>query len=133
MRYHNWPERLHVIVAERKDVPFARGTQDCCMFAADVVLEITGVDFAEGFRGTYADDKGALRLSAQLGGVRKLAGSKLGAEIHALQAQRGDVALIDGEHGESLTVCMGSYVVGTGTNGLIRFPLSSAICAWRVK
>jgi len=133
MRYHNWPERLHQIVKDKQNIPFARGSQDCCMFAANVVKELTGEDLAADFRGTYNDDKGALKILADKGGVRAIAASKLGEEINPLNAQRGDVVLINGERGESLTICMGSYVVGTGTDGLVQFPLSSAICAWRVK
>ena len=132
MRFYNWPELLHKFIESRKNTPFARGTNDCCVFAADAVKEITSIDFAEGFRGTYSDDKGALKLAKELGGIRVLATSKLGKEIAPLFAQRGDVVLVNTERGEALSICMGSYVIGTGTHGLVKFSLSSAICAWRV-
>ena len=133
MRKHNWPELLNVFIKSRKDVPFEWGKQDCCLFACDLVKEMTGVDYASDFRGTYNNVAGALTILKKEGGVKQLAINSWGVEINPLMAQRGDVVLVQGEHGNSLAVCIGQSIVATGENGLVSLPLRSAICAWRIK
>ena len=62
-RVDGWPERLAEYLDRRALLPFSWGMQDCAMFAADAVKEITGVDIAEDLRGTYSNADQALRLS----------------------------------------------------------------------
>lgn len=55
---------LHAAMAR----PFARPHDDCCTLVADWIVERTGIDPAAGFRGAYADLRGALRLIRGAGG-----------------------------------------------------------------
>ena len=86
-RFPDWSERLADFLAARRSMPFAWGSNDCCMFAADCVLLLTGKDFAE-FRGEYEDARRAAELLLQVGGVEAIATRKLGDPIPWQMAQR---------------------------------------------
>ncbi len=133
MRYQDWPERLNKIISESSKKPFAWGEHDCCLFAANVVFEITGVDHAAELRGTYKTALQASRALKAAGGVKGIASAALGQEINPLTAQRGDVVLVDGEHGDTLTICMGVNCIGPSENGLQPVPMTKAVTAWRVE
>ena len=132
MRFEDWPERLGRIV-EDAHRPFVWGEHDCCLFAANVVLELTGRDYAAELRGTYSSAKSAARVLKWLNGVRGIAGNALGAEIPPLTAHRGDIVLIHtAEHGDTLAVCVGAHCVAPGVDCLVHVPMSLAVAAWRV-
>lgn len=133
MRYDNWPERLNKMILISRELPFEWGKHDCCLFAAHVVKALTGEDFTIPFIGKYATAKGAARLLKKHGGVRGIATAALGEEINPLAAQRGDIVMIDGEHGDTLGVCIGRQCVAPGFTDLIYFPMTAAVTAWRVK
>lgn len=132
MRHQDWPQKLTQIIAEAERKPFVWGEHDCCLFAAAVVQELTGVDRAIGLRGTYDTAAKAKRVLKKRGGVRQIATDALGAPIAPLMAQRGDVVLISTNHGEALGVCTGLVCVAPGDDGLVRIPITAAIAAWRV-
>jgi len=46
----DWPERLLAALAAARDRPFRWGEHDCCLFAADLIEAVTGVDPAAAFR-----------------------------------------------------------------------------------
>lgn len=140
-RIHNWPETLHEYFLARATASFAWGSHDCCTFAADGVLAITGIDIAADFRG-YTTKAGALRA------IKKITGGTTAADAvayaaqkhglpeleHPLTAQRGDLVLVD-ENGELLCGLVhlnGSDVVVAGENGPLRKPITDVTRAWRV-
>lgn len=131
MRFENWPSLLADFLADEK--PFAWGKRDCCLFAADAVLCITGVDHAKKFRGRYTTARGAAKVIAKHGGLEELV-NKTGFEpIAPLMAQRGDVVLIDTPLGVALGVIdLRSEIVGQGPDGLTRYKATDARRAWRV-
>jgi hypothetical protein len=53
-------------------------------------------------------------------------------EIKVLEAQRGDVALIDTPLGDALSLVVGDKVAAMGKDGLIFLPLMAAKKAWKV-
>ncbi len=132
MRHQNWPLRLNTVLIEFQNKSFAWGEHDCCLFAANVVRELTGVDHAVDLRGAYTTAQEAAEVLKKHGGVRKIASDALGNEIPALTAQRGDVVLIDGPHGDTLAICIGDKCVAPGVDCLQPISLASAISAWRV-
>lgn len=113
--------------------PYAWGAHDCAIFAADCVRAMTGEDLAAEFRGRYADEAGARDVLSALGceGVADLAGRFL-PEIPTIEARRGDVVMIDGEHGPFLAIVDGRTAVGPALRGLSHTPVSLARRAWRV-
>lgn len=134
-RYPDWAERLSRFIAERRDHPFAWGTQDCCLFAADAVYAITGTDLATDFRG-YQDKDEALALVQRYGGLAPLADTI--AAQHQLKtvsprlAHRGDICLFEATFGQTLGICIGADMIAPGGSGLVTIPLNKALKAWRV-
>jgi hypothetical protein len=124
-------KKLHDFIASRQNTPFKWGENDCCFFACDAVLAMTGVDHSVNFRGKYDDEKSALRVVKKAGGIRAIASVALGAEIKPQMAQRGDVVLLEIPK-PTLGICTGSVVVAPGENGINFISLDQATCAWRV-
>lgn len=97
-RYDDWPSRLSSYLESRRHTQFAYGSHDCCLFVADAIEAMTGVDVAAHFRDQYHSRFGALRRLRERSvrpTVDVIAGQVFGAyglpEIQAAYAQRGDV------------------------------------------
>lgn len=130
-RHNDWMLRLEAIIAKRQHTRFAYGAHDCCMWACDVVFEITGRDPAVGIRGTYADELGARLIVESSGGLSVLAAQRFGAEVSPLCAAAGDIGLVPTARGDALVVCVGGAWLGAAPFGLARIPLRGARQAWR--
>lgn len=133
-RARDWPDRLAGFLRQRARDPFAWGSNDCALFAADATLAITGQDFAAGFRGRYATALGALR-ALRAAGAEDLAGyvtQVLGAPIPAAHAQRGDVVLFSAQSGPALGVVAGTRAAAPGPEGITWVPMAAWQQAWRV-
>lgn len=116
-RRSDWPERLSAFVEARRFAPFKWGTNDCALFAADGVLEMTNVDLAADLR-TYTDEAGAAALIEKAGGMlgfaRTLARRAPGRE------QRGDIVLAVIGGRETFGLCMGGGMYAVpGPTGII--------------
>ena len=129
MRYEDWPERLNTFIESRRNAAFVFGETDCCMFAADAVLTITGVDLAADLRGTYSTKLGAAKVLSERGGV---AGVVTLPAIPVLMAGRGDVVMIETPDGPALAVCIGSKIAAMSADGLAFVGMDTAITAWKV-
>lgn len=129
-RLPDWRERLADLVAQAHRTPFAYGARDCCLWAADAVQAVTGVDLAADVRGTYADQGGAQRVLMALGGLRGVA-SRAGNRIAPMRAQAGDIGIVRGER-TALAVCQGEVWLCASRNGLHAVPLDAAVMAWGV-
>lgn len=134
MRVHDWPERLATAIEVAYAVPFAWGRQDCCLFAADVLLAITGVDFAAPLRGYASEAEAKAIVDAHGGSLAALVDSLLGAErrVHPAHAWRGDPVLVELDAGPTLGVVLGATVAAAGARGLVAVPLRLATVAWAV-
>lgn len=129
-RLPDWPERLDRFVAGRRHQPFAWGAHDCCLFVADAVREVWGVDPAEGLRG-YRSERGAARILRQFGGVGGVLEARFGEPVQVAQAQVGDVLLVHTGGRDSLALCVGSHWLAPGAHGLEAGSLSVARAARR--
>lgn len=127
-----WRERLHALISTRLAVPFAWGSNDCCLWAADAVLASTGTDHAAGLRGTYGTAAEASRVLNELGGIEAV-GARAGAPIAPLLAAEGDIGLLpmDGRR-SMLAVCCGPGWLAPTAAGLALCQLDAARMAWRV-
>lgn len=108
-RRHDWPERLAAFLAIRGPLPFCWALNDCALFAADCVQELTGTDLAADLRGSYGSAEGAARVLARHGGLLELVRARLPVYVSPLQAHRGDVvcvSIIDPE------TSRGTYTLG---------------------
>jgi hypothetical protein len=131
MRRHDWQMRLAAFAKERAAMPFEWGKNDCCLFAADAVLAMTGTDPAESLRG-YASALAAQRLVDEAGGLRELVSQFLGGPVSPLMAAVGDVVLLENEGRDLLGICNGTNAVGPGEKGMAVLGMESALAAWKV-
>lgn len=129
-RFPDWPERLAAFLASRHDMPFAWGSNDCAIFAADCILALTGEDAAKAWRG-YKSALGARRRIQKAGGM---SGFAAGLEaVPILRANRGDIVLATCEGLEMFGVLPGNgQYCAPGEFGLVHRPLSDVITAYRV-
>lgn len=135
MRLEGWEDRLASIIDERRSRPFVWGEHDCTLFAANVALALTGVDYAAAYRGKYNCAFGSARVLQELGDgtLRGSVGLALGPEIPIRLAGRGDVVLWTQEElGDTLGVCIGAQSVFVGQDGLTDVPTLVCQCAWRI-
>lgn len=136
-RVSNWPTLLSQFIEDRRRVPFAWGSNDCCLFASDWVLKATGTDPACDLRGKYASALGAARVLKTKGGVRGIMRSiaePLGmSRTDGNQCQRGDLVIADTGNGESIGICIGSHAAFVGSDGLLfaPFDFQRASHCWR--
>lgn len=131
-RLPDWSPRLFAFIESRRTMSHAYGSNDCCLFCADAILEMTGIDLAAGIRGTYSDKAGADAIVDEHGGLDSFVTSILGQPKGPLCARQGDVALIHTRHGDAVGICEGNHIAVPGDKEQILFPLSQAIKSWQV-
>lgn len=134
-RFHDWPERLAALVAARMETPFAWGVNDCCCFAADAALAVTGADPFAAHRGRYSTEAGAEDVVGP-GGLARFAEGLMrdfGAEeVPVAAAQRGDWVLVTAGNMPLVGVVLGGQVAAPGTRGLAFLPFRRAERAWGI-
>jgi hypothetical protein len=131
-RFEDWPARLDAAIDSARVKPFAWGGHDCALFAADVVLAITGKDFGAQWRGSYHSAAQAMRRLRPHGGLPGLVTKVLGDPVKTEQAMRGDVVLMCGEQGPTLGICLGANCAFTGLEGLVFVTLRECEQVWHV-
>jgi hypothetical protein len=128
MRLPDIAAELARFIEERRNQPFAWGSNDCCLFAADWVARATGRDPAAHYRGTYSSGIGAQRIIDKAGGILELA-RELGLNSTQIGlARRGDVIARDVGNGIGLGICIGDAAAFVGRDGLDFFDLNGATC-----
>lgn len=133
MRHHDWQVRLEAFVRERMDMPFAWGTNDCAIFAADCVRAITGADVALPSLRLHRNEVQAARSLKKHGGLAGIATAALGQPIPAALAGIGDVVLSKACERDMLAICNGTTCMAPGPNGIVYLPMSTASKCWRVE
>ena len=129
-RFPDWQARFGEFTEARRLMPFAWGPNDCCTFAGDCVLALTGIDPGAGHR-DYSDAIGAARSLAEFGGVCGVGDALFGAVVPPLMARVGDVGMVRNDERDCLAVCNGETWLAPGLAGLVALPLEAASHAWR--
>ncbi|GEA12675.1 hypothetical protein [Alteromonas sp. KUL49] len=134
MRLPNWDIELAEYIESVANAPFAWGEHDCCLFAANAAKLITGIDFAQRFRGKYSTELGAARALKRYGqgDLFNTLCDIFGEPCPILTLQRGDIALVcDGErHGVALYYS--EKFLNANIDGLKAVERSSVVACWRV-
>jgi len=148
-RTQSWETtELHEFFLARREQSFAWGRNDCCLFPADGILAMTGVDIAADFRGKYTDHASAFALIQSVTGGSTVADAaaycaakfelpewvdKSGKPLPLL-ARRGDLVVIEdaGRLIAGLVGLTGRHVISVGEEGLKRLALTAVQRAWRV-
>lgn len=131
-RRPDWPQVLSRYLEESRAKPFAWGEHDCALFVARWVDRVTGSDIERKFRDVYRSAEGAAEIIDHYGGLSGIATHYLGEPVEINFARRGDVALFDGRHGDTLGLVIGLEVVAPGAAGWVARPVFGCRSAWRV-
>jgi hypothetical protein len=145
-RPRNWEAIYFDFMRAADQLEFIWGRADCCLWGADWVRLMRGVDPAAEFRFVYNSLGGALRVLKPYGGVLQIAEEMFRRinlqPIPPRMAQRGDIAvmtsddlvrLVDGTRGmEFVGVVTGMHVACLGPKGRANVPLSNAVMCWAV-
>lgn len=129
----DWDARLCAYLERVERLPHTYGRHDCMLFAAGAIEAQTGRDFAEGHRGRYRSQAGAVRY------LRGLGFNSFEAMLDAILperplgfVQRGDIVLAGGVPG----VCAGAVALFVGeqdgAEGLVICPRPDWHKAWAV-
>lgn len=123
---------LPKILARYQDAEFKWGELDCCLFAADVLKELHGVDYAATWRGRYSSCFGALRMIARHGSLAGLVSSVFGNMQPPLLARRGDLVIAAMPEGDAVGIADGNEAAFMSDKGLVRVPLKLCKGSWSV-
>ena len=137
---HEAAVALEVHLYSRIDMPFEWGVHDCCLFAANAIEAMHGVDIADDFRGKYSDQASAMALIKSVTGGASIedaaawCAKKHGLTEHTfpLMAQRGDLVIIN--NGGNLIAGVvhlnGRHVVSISESGPVRLSILAIVRAW---
>ncbi len=135
MRFVDWEQRLNNVVNEYMLKPFEWGVSDCCMFAADCVAAMTGIDYAKGIRNTYTNiEEARQRINEvySVTGVDDIPNAVGLQEIGCTKAMRGDIVAYETKYGPALGVCYGRYALFKSDIGLQSVAMNRVQKSWRV-
>lgn len=148
-RTQHWLTReFDTFLRESKNKPFTWGSNDCCLFAANGIEAITGVNIADDFRGKYTDETSAFALIKTItDGTTVADAAAYCAKKHGLtewtdktgkplplMAKRGDLVVVSnaGTLIAGLVDQSGRYVAAMSETGIIRLSIKSVQRAWHV-
>jgi hypothetical protein len=132
-RLDGWEGRYATWLKALFNTPFEWSINDCPTSTFNLRRDMTGMDAAVAWRGTYRCGFGGLRMMRKLGWANyaEMGTAILGPALdNPLFAQRGDICL-----GQNLTgfgVCIGGQVVGLTPDRVVMSPLRVCQMAWRV-
>lgn len=144
-RTEDWPEKMNAAIDAKRAAAAEWGVFDCCLFPADVVQAMTGVDCAAEFRGKYTDADGAFALIQPYGGTLATLLEDLAERHgwtewpHVNYAQRGDVLLLspnviagEARFGGVMAICIGHRAMFVGQHRLLVTSMEHAVRAWHI-
>lgn len=144
IRFEDWHARLGAHIQAASGRPFVWGEHDCCVWACDGILAMTGVDPMTELRGRYLTALGAARaLKAFAGGGLDETAEHIASLLHApeipvLTAGRGDCVIADAEYDGGYAPALGLVAMNgrqalfAGPVGLTAISLRECRRAWRV-
>ncbi|MEY0062854.1 DUF6950 family protein [Providencia hangzhouensis] len=132
MRHPNWTIQLPEILQQAMNKPFSWGEHDCCLFAADCVIAVCGVDIAEKARGRYKTKSGAMRVLKAVFGDLETGLSGFFQEIDPNEAMRGDIVMFNGDDGKTLGVLWANKIWAVTDDG-VRPVNFQPVKVWRVE
>jgi hypothetical protein len=130
-RRDNWPNLLAQFIEQRREQPFAWGSNDCCLFGADWIQLCTGLDPAAVLRGTYDSALSGMRVLKNHGGLIGTIQTHMeplgfNAIAQGLAA-RGDIAVRDCGNGDTMSIVIGSKIAYVGQDGLLFADLNDGV------
>jgi hypothetical protein len=134
-RLENWPRFLSETLTEKATQDFVWGENDCCLFVADVLLAITGIDYGAALRGTYSTEAEALAIVQEHGDIEGFLDYILGAEnqIRTGMVGRGDVVVTTQGSCGIIDDTGRRIALYAKDKGLVRVSKAQALYAWRIE
>lgn len=132
MKHPDWHNRLITVMKAAEKRPFLWGQHDCCLFAADCAEAMSGVNYADGWRGTYDSETGAKKALLRGGGSLEKVLAKNLDEIPVKLAQRGDIAVVENAGARCAGVIYSGAVWVPGKAGLVCLR-TKPLSVWRVR
>lgn len=138
-RVKGWEHAYENYLTSAARLKFKYGTFDCCLFVANAIQAITGVDVAAEMRGTYVTAAQAAVKIQSLTGVgddvptiATYLFNKHGVTVNAnkFMCKRGDPVLI--QNGTTLGIVSldGAYVLGVTEQGFTRVSITNVVKSW---
>lgn len=132
MRLENWPILFSQYIQERKEMPFAWGSNDCMAFIAYGVGRLTGQDFFSKYSG-YTNRESAEAIIESFGGMVQILDDELGPHhTNFRKAGRADVILT--KEGKQMIAGMvdenAEKILCISDRGLVKVPLNEALMIW---
>jgi hypothetical protein len=121
MRKENWDVEFNKYINTLNTKEYKYGSYDCCIFAADAVKAITGIDYMEEFRGKYnsvEEGNEALKTIGK-GSLYRTLRAKFGKPVRGCYGRKGDVAFYD----DCCGIVLGRSALFIGINGQVLVPL----------
>ena len=134
LRVDNWPSAMYAAIEEKRNQPFIWGSSDCCLFVADIIEAMTGIDIATGLRGKYDSLESAeIILNGPLVEFMDRAMKFYNIEeIPLSYAGRGDMVVFNSTLGQTLGILDGTQIISMGYEGIVMAPRGEAFKAWRI-
>lgn len=106
---------FHREIDRWRQEPFVWGTNDCCIGCANVVRNLTGVDYGAKWRGQYHTALGAYRIIKREGGIEAILLSTGLKKVHTTTAPRGAIATYVSQKGAlSVGILLGENALFSG-------------------
>lgn len=128
-RLPGWERSYVEVLMHHQAQPFAWGTSDCLIVAADLCKEMTGRDPMHGLR-RYGTEAGAMKVLLKSGyrNVEEALEATF-PEVSPLLARRGDCGVLEqsigGQPWLSTLIVMGDRAIGKGPRGPVVVAMSS--------
>jgi len=139
MRLSGWETRLSDFIEKVSKQPFEYGEFDCCLFAAEVIKTLAGVDIrTEIIPDRYQGKEEADEVLRKYGGIEGIAdrvAERCGFKpIPVLFAQRGDVVTGEIKDVFNFGICIGKKIAFSSPSGLVFLNITSKSLkkAWRI-
>lgn len=128
-----WRTLMAEEIDRRRSMPFAWGRNDGGLFAADVVLAMTGEDLARSYRKRYRSEHGAMRMLFEAGieTLPDLIATML-PEIHLSRARTGDVGAVEVNGRWCCGIINGATLIVLREQGVGSLPLTTVKRVFKV-
>lgn len=123
-------EILADYISRSKNTPFVWGENDCVLWVASFVREITGIDHASEIRDSYKSKRAAAKLLKDAGGLDAILSQRFDARQSIKLASRTDIILHSNQ--KSIGICSGQLSYFLGEGGVVSVPTLSCAKAWKV-
>lgn len=113
---------------------FVWGKTDCCLWVADILKALHGVDYAENLRGTYSSrrDFAALLIKEEKKNLLELLIPILGIPVKGSSAKLGHPLLTRVGEETALGMCYGTYGLFLTDAGYTRRSLDNCMYSWEI-